>query len=243
MEYELKHAGIKGMRWGIRRFQNKDGTLTDAGKKRYAKLQSQLDELDDAKKKTAESEADSVEQKRSKLLGSTDAKELYENRNLLTTNEINDRLNRINAETRLKDLSEGSKQSGYDKVDQMLKFGRKVNEIYEFTKTPVMKSLIDGVKKKMGIEDVEKKLGLDEVYKLKDKLSDKQIQDALNRARNENAIRDILNPTTKKSLSLEEAVKIKDTLSDDQLSDILKRATTEKVLAEMLKKKKEEDGK
>ena len=35
MEYELYHHGIKGMRWGIRRFQNKDGSLTSAGKKRY----------------------------------------------------------------------------------------------------------------------------------------------------------------------------------------------------------------
>lgn len=31
----LYHHGILGQRWGIRRFQNKDGTLTDAGRKRY----------------------------------------------------------------------------------------------------------------------------------------------------------------------------------------------------------------
>lgn len=30
----LEHYGIKGQKWGIRRFQNKDGTRTDAGKKR-----------------------------------------------------------------------------------------------------------------------------------------------------------------------------------------------------------------
>lgn len=32
---ELYHHGILGQRWGIRRFQNKDGSLTSAGKKRY----------------------------------------------------------------------------------------------------------------------------------------------------------------------------------------------------------------
>lgn len=32
---ELYHHGIKGMRWGVRRFQKKDGSLTLAGKKRY----------------------------------------------------------------------------------------------------------------------------------------------------------------------------------------------------------------
>jgi hypothetical protein len=32
---EIYHHGIKGMRWGVRRYQNSDGTLTPAGKKRY----------------------------------------------------------------------------------------------------------------------------------------------------------------------------------------------------------------
>jgi hypothetical protein len=32
---ELYHHGIKGQKWGMRRFQNPDGTLTEAGKKRY----------------------------------------------------------------------------------------------------------------------------------------------------------------------------------------------------------------
>ena len=31
---ELYHHGIKGMRWGIRRYQKEDGSLTPAGKKR-----------------------------------------------------------------------------------------------------------------------------------------------------------------------------------------------------------------
>ena len=35
---ELYHWGIKGMKWGVRRYQNKDGTLTPAGKIRYAEV-------------------------------------------------------------------------------------------------------------------------------------------------------------------------------------------------------------
>lgn len=33
----LVHHGIRGQKWGIRRYQNEDGTLTNAGKSRYAK--------------------------------------------------------------------------------------------------------------------------------------------------------------------------------------------------------------
>lgn len=33
---ELYHYGIKGMRWGVRRYQKENGALTSAGKKRYA---------------------------------------------------------------------------------------------------------------------------------------------------------------------------------------------------------------
>ena len=181
---ELKHWGVKGMKWGIRRYQNKDGSLTRAGKKRQA------DNLEKARqaKKAKQDEIREREEKRSKLLKSTDASELYKNRDLLSTEEINERLNRLNAEQRLSQLSNQTKSTGMDKVNKALAVGRKINEVYEFTNTPVMKAL----KKQLGLEKTEKRLGLDKVYEMRDKLSDKQLQDALKRASTEKAIKKIL---------------------------------------------------
>lgn len=41
----LQHHGILGMKWGVRRYQNKDGSLTTAGKKRVAKLDAEREAL------------------------------------------------------------------------------------------------------------------------------------------------------------------------------------------------------
>lgn len=53
---ELYHHGILGMKWGVRRYQNKDGSLTPSGKKRYAKLNSELNKLRPGASNTRQSE-------------------------------------------------------------------------------------------------------------------------------------------------------------------------------------------
>lgn len=49
-EEYLQHHGILGQKWGVRRYQNPDGTLTDAGRKRYYTKA----EIREAKKKLPE---------------------------------------------------------------------------------------------------------------------------------------------------------------------------------------------
>lgn len=46
-ETELYHHGVKGQRWGVRRYQNPDGSLTPRGRKRWAKLQKKYPWLKD----------------------------------------------------------------------------------------------------------------------------------------------------------------------------------------------------
>ena len=78
---ELQHWGIKGMKWGIRRYQNADGTLTAAGKKRYQNPDGTLN--DAGKRKYGESSDDhkaakDIKKKRVDQMSNAELKKLNE---------------------------------------------------------------------------------------------------------------------------------------------------------------------
>lgn len=66
-ETVLIHHGIKGQKWGIRRFQNKDGSLTPAGKKRVAKLESQYISLTGKKINSQSAKPKTIEERTKEL--------------------------------------------------------------------------------------------------------------------------------------------------------------------------------
>lgn len=195
---ELQHHGTKGMKWGVRRYQNKDGSLTPDGKKRYGigqyiknhktkKKRKQALEKAREVRKTKQEEAKELEEKRSKLLKSTDAAELYKNRDLLTTAEINERLMRLDTERRLSQVAESTKTSGMDRVNKALAIGKKINEVYEFTNTPVMKAF----KKQLGlnVDPVSKAFDINDVYKKMNTMSSEEVKKAAERVGNMDKIK------------------------------------------------------
>ena len=69
MENELMHWGIKGMKWGVRRYQNKDGSLTPAGRKRYDQEMAKLKEEEKIAKNKLRTQAklNKLEEKRKEV--------------------------------------------------------------------------------------------------------------------------------------------------------------------------------
>lgn len=90
---EIAHHGILGMKWGVRRYQNKDGSLTPAGKRRI-----QTGEI----KKTTETSTSS---------GSNHKKSINE----MSDTELKDKISRLELEKKYRDLSSSSERAKISK--------------------------------------------------------------------------------------------------------------------------------
>ena len=135
--HALYHYGIKGQKWGVRRYQNPDGTLTAEGKARYgandfdhmteANKQKYQDDLDRGVRNNLESAggiASSVK------AGTESARQIptssghvdrgtYPN---MTDKELQDKINRMTLEQRYSDLKGDTKyvKSGGEKAKEVL---------------------------------------------------------------------------------------------------------------------------
>lgn len=96
----LAHHGIKGMKWGVRRFQNKDGSLTAAGKKREKMISAD-------------------EQERS------NRKSEVKNRRIMSSDELRKKIERLKLEKEYKNLIKDDIAPGRKFVSEVLASGAK----------------------------------------------------------------------------------------------------------------------
>jgi hypothetical protein len=130
---ELYHYGTRGMKWGKRLYQNKDGTLTPLGKKRYAKTVAKLKEQEKvvrnaertkSKLEKLKAKEDELAARKKALKGDTDAevkpakaaeadkptaKKSVKN---MTDKELNDAITRLQNEVKYRDLTDDTASKG-----------------------------------------------------------------------------------------------------------------------------------
>lgn len=82
---ELKHYGIPNQKWGLRRFQNEDGSLTSAGRLRYGKITAERNALRKAERNSSKTVDTKPSSAKPRKMSKTDEASLKAEKNRLQT--------------------------------------------------------------------------------------------------------------------------------------------------------------
>lgn len=125
---ELYHYGVIGQKWGIRRYQNSDGTLTAAGKRKAAKLRAKYEKYRQQYKEVTGKRLTFDIAKYKKQKAALADKDPLRKKNIkeMTDEELKQEIKRLKDENELKDLRDSNnpqKQKGESFIKKLWKNG------------------------------------------------------------------------------------------------------------------------
>ncbi len=168
---ELMHYGVLGMKWGVRRYQNRDGTLTSSGKKKALKLQNDYTELV-RNRKYRDSNGNLTYAGRKKALKlQTEYSDITGKKRLVAFSNKNTNTNNTASKAKTKKISEMSNAEIQAKIDRI----RLENTLRDLTPKQVSK----GEKFVNGLKDASVSILKERGTKIAGDMFEKKMREAL----------------------------------------------------------------